>query len=595
MGILAAYAVPHPPLLIPGVGDDSKLSVQKTKEALEEAARRAAELGPETLVIISPHAPMYADAFHISPGVGASGDFGMFGVSEAAYTAMYDEEFVSLLEELSLEKGISCTTQGQKDTSLDHATMVPLHFFGKALGDAGGAGADYKVVRIGLSGLGFDKHLAFGKAIAQAANALDRKVAVVASGDLSHKLLASGPYGFTPEGPELDEKICAALTEGSAESLMAISPRLADAGAECGLRSFIMMSGALDGLNYTSELLSYEGPLGVGYAVASYQEGALQEAAAPVAEAKEEAALGVVALAAVGAAAVDKAAVDKAAADEAVTEEAVADEAVAEDSADDETVAEEEAVTKDEAVEDEAAEDEEPSEEPSADDEAVAEDETAKEEEAVDDEAAAEVLAPVPDALLEDLYSTPTESLPVGLARKALQAYFDLGNTRPALDTPEIQEFLELYQQEPGLKEEYEDLANRKAGVFVSIHEGQELRGCIGTIAPARESVLAEIIQNAVSAAREDPRFLQVQAYELGDLTVKVDILGEAEQVRDRQELDPKRYGVIVRRGHRRGLLLPDLEGVDTPKKQIEIALAKAGIRGRESYALERFEVVRYT
>jgi len=132
MGILAAFAVPHPPLLIPGVGDDSKQYVQKANEAYEEVAQRSAELKPETLVIFSPHAPLYADYFHISPGARARGDFGNFQARNAAYTVSYDEEFVVMLEGLLAERDIPGGTLGGRDFTLDHATMVPLYYFGKA-------------------------------------------------------------------------------------------------------------------------------------------------------------------------------------------------------------------------------------------------------------------------------------------------------------------------------------------------------------------------------------------------------------------------------------------------------------------------------
>ena len=134
----------------------------------------------------------------------------------------------------------------------------------------------------------------------------------------------------------------------------------------------------------------------------------------------------------------------------------------------------------------------------------------------------------------------------------------------------------------------------RQAGAFVSLHLDGRLRGCIGTIEPTRASLALEIIHNAISAATRDPRFSPVQVDELASLDVSVDVLGEAERVSDRSELDPKRYGVIVASGARRGLLLPDLEGVDTVDYQVSIALRKAWIAESEPYDLYRFEVKRY-
>ncbi|MEW6714487.1 MAG: AmmeMemoRadiSam system protein A [Nitrospirota bacterium] len=133
-----------------------------------------------------------------------------------------------------------------------------------------------------------------------------------------------------------------------------------------------------------------------------------------------------------------------------------------------------------------------------------------------------------------------------------------------------------------------------RAGVFVSIKENGELRGCIGTFSPCTKNVACEIIQNAISAATQDPRFLPVSPEELSGLEYSVDVLTSPEKVAGKKELDPKKYGVIVKSGERRGLLLPDLEGVDTVDEQISIASMKAGIHPSEKIELYRFEVKRY-
>jgi len=133
-----------------------------------------------------------------------------------------------------------------------------------------------------------------------------------------------------------------------------------------------------------------------------------------------------------------------------------------------------------------------------------------------------------------------------------------------------------------------------QAGVFVSIKKKGALRGCIGTFQPTTESIGEEVVQNAVSAATADPRFAPVNESELDDLEYSVDVLSPPERVSDRGELDPKRYGVIVRQGGRKGLLLPDLDGVDSVDQQISIASMKAGIHGEDDIELYRFEVRRY-
>jgi len=133
-----------------------------------------------------------------------------------------------------------------------------------------------------------------------------------------------------------------------------------------------------------------------------------------------------------------------------------------------------------------------------------------------------------------------------------------------------------------------------RAGVFVCLKIHGELRGCIGTFQPQEPSIAQETVRNAISAATCDPRFSCLRAEELGDVEYTVDILTQPEKVTSKKELDPKRYGVIVQSGARRGLLLPDLEGVDTVDYQISIAMQKAGIPTGAQVELSRFEVRRY-
>ncbi|MEJ2314501.1 MAG: AmmeMemoRadiSam system protein A [Nitrospirota bacterium] len=144
--------------------------------------------------------------------------------------------------------------------------------------------------------------------------------------------------------------------------------------------------------------------------------------------------------------------------------------------------------------------------------------------------------------------------------------------------------------------EELDEEMQQKAGVFVCLKRGGELRGCIGTISPVTECLASEVIRNAIAASTEDPRFMPVGEEELDGLEYTVDVLYPPEPVSDLGELDPKKYGVIVSKGARRGLLLPDLEGVDTVEMQLHIAMQKAGISpGEEGVKVERFRVERYS
>lgn len=168
------------------------------------------------------------------------------------------------------------------------------------------------------------------------------------------------------------------------------------------------------------------------------------------------------------------------------------------------------------------------------------------------------------------------ESVPVRIAKASLRFLMEHGRTLPDFAEP--------------LPEELQ----KPAGVFVSLKKQGQLRGCIGTILPTQTTAAAEIIRNAVSAATADPRFPRVQPIELEQLEVSVDILSTPERIDALDKLDPRRYGVLVRCGGRSGVLLPDLEGVDTVEDQVAIACSKAGIKPVEPIELYRFEVVRY-
>ena len=157
-----------------------------------------------------------------------------------------------------------------------------------------------------------------------------------------------------------------------------------------------------------------------------------------------------------------------------------------------------------------------------------------------------------------------------------------------------IEEYIR-HGRRPELSEDIpKELLENRAGVFVTLHKNGDLRGCIGTIEPVRASIAEEIISNAVSAATEDPRFRPVKESELEEIVISVDVLKPAEKILSISELDPQRYGVIVSRGFRRGLLLPMLDGIDTAEKQVDIARQKAGIYKDEPYELHRFEVIRH-
>lgn len=460
MALVGAFIVPHPPIIIPEVGKGQEEKVRRTVESYHEVGRRIAALQPHTIIVTSPHTIMYSDYFHISPGKTARGDLGKFGAGSFNARVDYDEEFVEALERLAEKEGIEAGTLGEKESKLDHGTLVPLYFINQSL-------KDYKLVRIGLSGLSNTDHYRLGKCITRTADKLDRRIVFVASGDLSHKLKEEGPYGFAEEGVRFDHEIIRAMKVGDFMAFMEFSPDFCEAAAECGLKSFIIMAGALDAKAVSPEFFSYEGSFGVGYALCEYKirgEDHTREF------------------------------------DRIYTE-------------------------KQRAIAREHQKNEDPY---------------------------------------------------VHLARHSLETYVQTGKRAKLPD---------------GLPEE---MTGRKAGVFVSLKKHGDLRGCIGTTGPVTASIAEEILRNAVSSGVEDPRFPPVTEDELPELIYSVDVLGAPEPISSASELDVKRYGVIVTSGRKRGLLLPNLEGVDTIEQQLSIARKKAGIYDNEKFSMERFEVVRH-
>ena len=460
MPIAAAYMVPHPPMIVPEVGRGSEEQVRKTIESYKAVADEIAAIRPETIIVTSPHAVLYADYFHISPGFHATGDFGSFRAPGVKFRKEYDTELVKALCAIADGKGFPAGTLGERDRHLDHGTMVPLFFVDQKY-------TDYRLVRIGLSGLSLADHYAFGQMIRQAVEETGRKVVLIASGDLSHKLQEYGPYGFAKEGPEYDARIMDAAGRAAFGEMLEFDEAFCDKSAECGHRSFVIMAGALDGMEVETKVYSHEDVTGVGYGICSFH---------PAGENPERKFL----------------------------------------------------------VKYRAAQ--------------------------------AEQLARRRAG--EDPY--------VRLARETVESWV------LERKTPEVPEWAA------------EEMLKNRAGVFVSIHKDGRLRGCIGTFLPTRENIAREIISNAVSASTRDPRFDAVRPEELDKLEINVDVLSAPEKIRGKEELDVKRYGVIVSSGSKRGLLLPDLDGVDTVEEQIDIARRKGGIRDGEPVALERFEVVRH-
>lgn len=465
--IVGSYIFPHPPVIIPEIGEGRERDAEQTVNAVKKAAGNIKRDRPSTIIVTTPHGPVFQDYVYISTSEKIEGNLGMFGKDDVKMEFENNIELVNRIVAHAKDEGIFCG--GLEDSiarkykvskSLDHGALVPLYFVQSEI-------KDFKLVHISIAGLPFIELYKFGMCVSKAIQDTNEDVVFLASGDLSHKLSEDAPYGYNKKGRKFDDLFVKSVKELDVEKLLQLDEDFCESAGECGLRSFLIMFGALDGLGLKSDIYSYEAPFGVGYLVAGIAVG--------------------------------------------------------------ERNAERLVLEKIEAK-------------------------------------AAQEITQIRKK--EDPY--------VNLARKSVETYVRDGRRT---NIPE------------GLPDE---IINNKAGVFVSIKKYGQLRGCIGTTAPTTNNIAEEIIQNAISSSTRDPRFDPVEEDELDNLIYSVDILKEPEPINSIDELDVIKYGVIVRAGSRSGLLLPNLEGVDTPKKQVSIALQKAGIRQNEKYSMERFEVVRH-
>jgi AmmeMemoRadiSam system protein A/AmmeMemoRadiSam system protein B len=455
--LVFAGIAPHPPIMIPEVGREAVAEVRGSIEAMREFTERLVESGAETVVLVSPHAPLEAGAFVAYQDAQLYGDFANFRAPEAKVEAELDEEMLNAISRAAAQQGYE--VNGVHGYDLDHGTAVPLYFLQRN-------GWRGRIVALGYSFLSNEDHIRFGACIKRAADEAGRAVAFVASGDLSHRLKPEAPAGYYPQAYLFDQEVTEAIRAAQPERIINIDPDLRKRAGECGYRSMLVAFGVTESATQDYEVLHYEAPFGVGYMVAQIARETLPAS--------------------------DKASEEKAEAESGTTKQ----------------------------------------------------------------QGGVELLA---------------------LARRAIETFVLEGRVieKPSSLDPTL---------------------NQRAACFVSIKTlERDLRGCIGTIEPAKETLAEELISNAVSSATRDPRFPPVSPEELSHLCYSVDVLSTPEPARF-EELDPKIYGVIVEEesGGRRGLLLPDLQGIETARQQVDIAARKAGIAPGTPLKFSRFRVERF-
>lgn len=464
---LGGFLTPHPPIIVPDVGNGREQDAQATMHSMNTLAELLSDWQPETIVLISPHAPVFNDyVFFYQPHTGEThlkGALRQFGDPRERSWEWDGDLQRHILDALAkrhidagpLESG--ALHRFQLDESLDHGALVPLYYLSRTR-------HPFRLIVLASAGIDSQKLFELGTVIRESSETLQRRTLLVASGDLSHKVNSQSPYGSVPEGERFDHLLMALFQKDDLSGVLSIDHALRERAAECGYRSIVTLCGALEGLHPEIHVHSYEAPFGIGYGVVSFRLAAATKA---------------------------------------------------------ETSAQ--------------------------------------------------------SGRMRESVAESSESPPVRLARQTIEAFIRKGYSLPVSEAHVPEEF-----------------SHRRAGAFVSLHKFGDLRGCIGTIAPTTPSLAEEIMQNAISAATADPRFEPVSSDELPYLTIHVDVLNPPEPVSDRGMLDPKKYGVIVEKGMRRGLLLPDLEGVDTVEQQLNIACRKGGIDPDGAFHMERFTVTRY-
>ncbi len=251
----------HPPIIIPTIGNSADLKkASETIEAMDSLAEKFKESNTKTILVISPHGPLDFNQFTIIDSPILLGHFYNFGDLKTELIFKNDLEKIDLIEKSCLLKDIPLKKIKEKE--LDHGTLVPLYFLSKKV-------PGVKIIPIGYSGLSNREHFEFGKSIKKSLK--NERIAVIASGDLSHRLTPNAPAGYSPKGKEFDQKIIGFLRKKKVKEIINMDSKLIEEAGECGYRSILILLGILDNTDWEPEILSYQAPFGVGYLTANFK------------------------------------------------------------------------------------------------------------------------------------------------------------------------------------------------------------------------------------------------------------------------------------------------------------------------------------
>lgn len=263
-GITLGIIAPHPPVMVGEVGGERASVTEASRRSMEVASHLLDAFEPDTVVLMSPHAPLVGDAFVVDTSRQYTGDLGQFGARSVRLAPAGDPELARSIIEAATAAGIPAIARSDHfalDAGLlDHGALVPLSFLDRS--------ARYPLVELSVSFMPLATHHAFGRAVATAAHTLGRRIAFVASGDGSHRLTPEAPAGYSPHAQEFEAKLLRIFELGDYDSLERLDPGLIEEAGECGLRSFVTLGGFLQGTGVSTKVLSHEGPWGVGYTTA---------------------------------------------------------------------------------------------------------------------------------------------------------------------------------------------------------------------------------------------------------------------------------------------------------------------------------------
>ncbi len=260
MSLVFAAITPHPPLLLESIGKDASKQLAKTAQAFKQLEQELYAAQPDVIVIVSPHGSILPDSFILNLSSQYRVDFSEFGDFSDQKTFKPHIPFIEMLRsELRQQTAITVTSE----EVLDHGVAVPLLFLTENLKQTA-------IVPISHCLLDYPAHLKFGQALREEIMSTNTRVAVIASGDLSHRLSKNSPAGHHPQAEAFDAAVQEKIRAKDIDGLFKLDPQLIEDAQECGLRSFAVLFGVLDELNYQPQLLSYEAPFGVGYLTVNF-------------------------------------------------------------------------------------------------------------------------------------------------------------------------------------------------------------------------------------------------------------------------------------------------------------------------------------